>query len=68
MAEENERRPAVERAGIAGNLPATLQQGRDCDGLFGRGADVSGKATIALLAMRTLQRTTNFGISGRLFS
>jgi hypothetical protein len=24
MAEENERRPAVERAGIAGNLPAPL--------------------------------------------
>ena len=37
MAEENERRPAVERAGIAGNLPAPLQQRRDRDGLFRRG-------------------------------
>ena len=34
MAEENERRPAVERAGIAGNLPASLQQRGDDDGLF----------------------------------
>src|SRR6476659_7367138 len=39
MPEENECRPVIQRAGVAGDLPTSLQQRLDCDVLFRRGVN-----------------------------
>jgi hypothetical protein len=43
MPEENEGRPCVEGAGVAGDLPAPLQQRLDRDGLFRSGENGARK-------------------------
>ena len=68
MPEENERRPVIQRAGVAGDLPASLQQRLDCDVLFRRGVNAGRKGEGRDSWRREApQRTTNFGISASAF-